>query len=53
MSRKHERGAHRIMRLIYTVDSSLAEQCLAELDIREKGGYARDVVDVIEDDTGD
>ena len=40
------------MRLIYTVDSSLAEQCLAELDIREKGGYARDVVDVIEDDTG-
>ena len=39
--------------LIYTIDSSLAERCLAELDFREKGGYARDVVDVVEDDTGD
>ena len=39
--------------LIYTIDSDLAEQCLSELDFREKGGYARDVVDVIEDDTGE
>lgn len=38
--------------LIYTVDVDLVEDCLAELDFREKGGYARDVIDVVEDDTG-
>ncbi|KAL9186771.1 hypothetical protein ACHAXT_010491 [Thalassiosira profunda] len=38
--------------LIYTIDEELAEDCLAELDFREKGGYARDVIDVVEDDTG-
>mmetsp|Transcript_4099 Transcript_4099/g.9095 ORF Transcript_4099/g.9095 Transcript_4099/m.9095 type:complete len:800 (+) Transcript_4099:122-2521(+) len=38
--------------LIYTVDADLVEECLAELDFREKGGYARDVIDVVEDDTG-
>jgi len=38
--------------LIYTVDEDLVEHCLAELDFREKGGYARDVIDVIEDETG-
>lgn len=38
--------------LIYTVDSDLVEQCLAELDFREKGGYARDTIDVIEDESG-
>ncbi|KAL7469560.1 hypothetical protein ACHAXS_009813 [Conticribra weissflogii] len=38
--------------LIYTVHEDLVEDCLAELDFREKGGYARDVIDVVEDDTG-
>jgi len=38
--------------LIYTVDVDLVDDCLAELDFREKGGYARDVIDVVEDDTG-
>ena len=38
--------------LIYTVDEDLVDDCLAELDFREKGGYARDVIDVVEDDTG-
>ena len=39
--------------LIYTVDKDLVQDCLAELDFREKGGYARDTIDVIEDDTGE
>ncbi|EJK65722.1 hypothetical protein THAOC_13394 [Thalassiosira oceanica] len=39
--------------LIYTVDPSLANRCLSELDFREKGGYARDVIDVVEDGTGE
>ncbi|KAL7533380.1 hypothetical protein ACHAXR_005195 [Thalassiosira sp. AJA248-18] len=39
-------------RLVYTVDVDLVDECLAELDFREKGGYARDVIDVVEDDTG-
>mmetsp|Transcript_3704 Transcript_3704/g.8247 ORF Transcript_3704/g.8247 Transcript_3704/m.8247 type:complete len:792 (-) Transcript_3704:176-2551(-) len=38
--------------LIYTVDVDLVDDCLAELDFREKGGYARDVIEVVEDDTG-
>jgi alpha-tubulin suppressor-like RCC1 family protein/cation transport regulator ChaC len=38
--------------LIYTVPPLLVEECLSELDFREKGGYARDVIDVVEDDTG-
>jgi len=39
--------------LIYTVGPGLADRCLAELDFREKGGYARDVIDVVEDGTGE
>jgi len=39
--------------LIYTVEKDLVQDCLAELDFREKGGYARDTIDVIEDDTGE
>ncbi|KAL7498782.1 hypothetical protein ACHAWT_008792 [Skeletonema menzelii] len=39
--------------VIYTVDKDLVQDCLAELDFREKGGYARDTIDVIEDDTGE
>jgi len=39
--------------LIYTVAKDLVQDCLAELDFREKGGYARDTIDVIEDDSGE
>ena len=39
--------------LIYTVDKDLVQDCLSELDFREKGGYARDTIDVIEDGTGE
>lgn len=39
--------------LLYTVPAELVEECLAELDFREKGGYARDVIDVVEDESGD
>ncbi|GAX23659.1 hypothetical protein FisN_12Hh233 [Fistulifera solaris] len=39
--------------LVYEVPSELVDECLAELDFREKGGYARDVIDVIDDQTGD
>jgi len=39
--------------LIYTVSKDLVQDCLAELDFREKGGYARDTIDVIEDVTGE
>ena len=38
--------------VIYTVPPHLVKECLEELDFREKGGYERDVIDVIEDDTG-
>ena len=33
--------------VVYTIPSEQVEECLAELDFREKGGYARDVVDVV------
>mmetsp|Transcript_8003 Transcript_8003/g.9221 ORF Transcript_8003/g.9221 Transcript_8003/m.9221 type:complete len:840 (+) Transcript_8003:109-2628(+) len=33
--------------VLYTIPPDLAEQCLAELDFREKGGYARDVIQVV------
>lgn len=32
--------------VLYTIPCELIEQCLAELDFREKGGYARDIIDV-------
>ena len=38
---------------IYTIPPSLVQECLEELDFREKGGYARDIIDVIEDESGD
>jgi cation transport regulator ChaC len=38
--------------VLYTIPSHLVEQCLAELDFREKGGYARDVIDVLIQDSG-
>lgn len=38
--------------VIYNVPPHLVTECLEELDFREKGGYERDVIDVIEDDTG-
>lgn len=38
--------------LIYTVPSFLVEECLKELDIREQGGYARDIIDVIDNNSG-
>ena len=36
--------------VIYLIPPHLTEACLNELDFREKGGYARDIVTVIEDD---
>eukprot|EP00559_Dactyliosolen_fragilissimus_P006808 CAMPEP_0184870952 /NCGR_PEP_ID=MMETSP0580-20130426/39340_1 /TAXON_ID=1118495 /ORGANISM="Dactyliosolen fragilissimus" /LENGTH=735 /DNA_ID=CAMNT_0027373351 /DNA_START=173 /DNA_END=2377 /DNA_ORIENTATION=- len=39
--------------LLYSVPSHLVDQCLQELDFREKGGYARDVIDVKDDETGE
>mmetsp|Transcript_7806 Transcript_7806/g.11314 ORF Transcript_7806/g.11314 Transcript_7806/m.11314 type:complete len:665 (-) Transcript_7806:243-2237(-) len=38
--------------LIYTIPVSLVDECLAELDFREKGGYSRDVIDVLDDSSG-
>jgi len=38
--------------VLYVVPPELVDECLEELDFREKGGYARDVIDVIEDKTG-
>jgi alpha-tubulin suppressor-like RCC1 family protein/cation transport regulator ChaC len=35
--------------LVYKVPKELVEECLVELDFREKGGYSRDVIDVILD----
>ncbi len=33
--------------VLYTIPSDLVELCLEQLDFREKGGYARDVIDVV------
>jgi len=38
--------------VIYTIPSDQVEHCLEELDFREKGGYARDVAEVVECTTG-
>jgi alpha-tubulin suppressor-like RCC1 family protein/cation transport regulator ChaC len=32
--------------LVYSIPKELVRECLDELDFREKGGYARDVIDV-------
>jgi cation transport protein ChaC len=37
--------------MIYTIPPALVQDCLSELDFREKGGYARDIIDVIENGT--
>ena len=37
--------------IVFEVPSDLVEECLYELDFREKGGYARDIIDVVEDET--
>lgn len=37
--------------IIFEVPSDLVEECLFELDFREKGGYARDIINVVEDET--
>lgn len=39
--------------VLYTVPPHLVEDCLAELDFREKGGYAREVIQVVLDETGE
>ncbi|GKY94634.1 hypothetical protein MPSEU_000428900 [Mayamaea pseudoterrestris] len=39
--------------LVYVIPPLLVKDCLAELDFREKGGYARDVIDVVVDETGE
>lgn len=39
--------------VLYTVPPNLVLECLEELDFREKGGYAREVIDVVMDDTGE
>ena len=35
--------------MIYVVPPELVETCLEELDFREKGGYAREIITVVED----
>ena len=35
--------------MIYMVPPDLVETCLEELDFREKGGYAREIITVVED----
>ncbi|KAG7369528.1 regulator of chromosome condensation RCC1 repeat protein [Nitzschia inconspicua] len=37
--------------MIYTVPPELVKQCLEELDFREKGGYAREILEVVEDES--
>jgi alpha-tubulin suppressor-like RCC1 family protein/cation transport regulator ChaC len=39
--------------LIYKVPPELVQECLEDLDFREKGGYARDVIEVVEDESGE
>jgi len=39
--------------VIYLIPPDLVEECLEELDFREKGGYARDIIEVQEDETGE
>jgi alpha-tubulin suppressor-like RCC1 family protein/cation transport regulator ChaC len=39
--------------VIYLIPPDLVRECLEELDFREKGGYARDVIEVEEDETGE
>lgn len=39
--------------LIYKVPPELVQECLEDLDFREKGGYARDVIEVVEDGSGE
>ena len=39
--------------MIYTIPPELVEECLEEIDFREKGGYSRDVIDVVQDKTGE
>ena len=38
--------------VIYLMPPELVNECLEELDFREKGGYARDIIEVEEDETG-
>jgi alpha-tubulin suppressor-like RCC1 family protein len=38
--------------VIYLIPPELVKDCLEELDFREKGGYARDIIEVEEDKTG-
>eukprot|EP00980_Cylindrotheca_fusiformis_P007349 scaffold1525_cov142-Cylindrotheca_fusiformis.AAC.149 len=39
--------------VIYWIPPELVSLCLEELDFREKGGYARETISVVEDETGD
>ena len=39
--------------VIYLIPPELVDECLDELDFREKGGYARDVIEVVEDEIGE
>ena len=39
--------------VVYNVPRSIARELLEELDFREKGGYARDLIDVVVQDNGD
>lgn len=38
--------------VIFNIPPELVQETLAELDFREKGGYARDVCEVVEDESG-
>ena len=39
--------------VIYLIPPELVQECLEELDFREKGGYARETITVVENETGD
>ena len=39
--------------IIYWIPPELVEECLEELDFREKGGYARETITVVDDKTGE
>ncbi|KAL3945484.1 MAG: hypothetical protein SGBAC_000455 [Bacillariaceae sp.] len=39
--------------VIYWIPPELVAECLDELDFREKGGYARETISVIEDESGE
>jgi alpha-tubulin suppressor-like RCC1 family protein len=39
--------------MVYAVPPTFTDRCLQELDFREKGGYAREIVTIVKDSTGE